>query len=100
MAANYFRFGNRHVSGNGTPFKDDATGFSGWRMALEQKRGVPTPAVVGDRLFVGGGFGSYDFNAFDARTGAQAWHVGTSDDGPTAAVVTEGLVVFNTESCT
>ena len=100
MAANFFRFGNRHMSGSATPFRDDATGFSGWRMALEQKLGVPTPAVVGDRLFVGGGFGSYDFYAFDARTGAQAWHVGTSDDGPTAAVVTEGLVVFNTESCT
>lgn len=100
MAMNFFRSRNRSVTDSATPFRDDATGFNGWRIALERQRAVPTPAVFGDRLFVGGGFGSYDFYAFDARTGAQAWHMGTSDDGPTAAVVTEGLVVFNTESCT
>jgi outer membrane protein assembly factor BamB len=100
MTTDYFSFGKRGVRDSATAFKDDATGFSGGRIALEQQRGVPTPAISGDRLFVGGGFGSYDFYAFDARTGAQSWHVGTSDDGPTAAVLSEGLVVFNTESCT
>src|SRR5437867_11119371 len=82
------------------PFKDDATGFAGWRTTIETQRAVPTPAVHGGRLFVGGGFGSYNFYAFNARTGAPAWHLHTSDDGPTAAVVADDLVVFNTESCT
>jgi Ca-activated chloride channel family protein len=81
-------------------FRDTTTGFAGWRVTLEPQRAVPTPAVARGRIFVGGGFGSHDFYAFDGHTGSQAWHLGTTDDGPTAAVVAEGLVVFNTESCT
>src|SRR5215471_16759042 len=49
--------------------------------------------------FLGGGFGSYDFYALDAATGTIAWQYQTTDDGPTAAVVSNGHVVFNTESC-
>src|ERR1051325_6327581 len=86
--------------GNPVAFKDDATGFGGWRISIESHRPVPTPAIARDRLFVGGGFGSYDFYSFDARTGALAWHLRTSDDGPTAAVVDEEFAIFNTESCT
>jgi len=82
------------------PFKDQGTGFGGWRARLDPTRAVPTPALAGDRLFVGGGFGSFEFYAFDARTGVRAWHLRTKDDGPTAAVLAEGLAVFNTESCT
>ena len=88
------------VAGSPVAFKDDHTGFTGWRLAIETGRAVPTPAVSDERLFVGGGFGSFDFYAFDAHTGASAWHVHTHDDGPTAAVVSQGFVVFNTESCT
>ena len=69
-------------------------------MTIESGRAVPTPAVDRNRLFVGGGFGSYDFYAFDARTAAPAWRLHTSDDGPTAAVISQGFAVFNTESCT
>jgi Ca-activated chloride channel family protein len=88
--------------GTGSPiaFKDDTTGFAGWRIRMTGGRGVPTPAVNGDRLFVGGGFGSHDFYAFETRRGTPVWHLHTNDDGPTAAVLSEGLVVFNTESCT
>ncbi len=82
------------------PFKDSTTGFGGWRIRLDPKTPVPTPAVAGGRVFVGGGFGSYDFFAFDAQTGAPAWHLHTGDDGPTCAVLAEGMAVFNTESCT
>src|SRR5207249_169900 len=81
-------------------FQDDSTGFAGWRIKIEPGRAVPTPAADGERLFVGGGFGSYDFYSFDARTGRPVWRLHTSDDGPTAAVLTEGFAVFNTESCT
>ncbi len=50
-------------------------------------------------MFLGGGFGSFDFYAFDASSGVLDWQYQTSDDGPTAAVVEEDCVVFNTESC-
>jgi Ca-activated chloride channel family protein len=56
--------------------------------------------VVGGTVYVGGGFGSNAFYAFDAATGRPRWAIQVSDDGPTAAVVSEGKVVFNTESCT
>src|SRR5438105_9085911 len=81
-------------------FKDSATGFGGWRLQLDPTRPVPTPAVWRNRVLVGGGFGSFEFYAFDGHTGSVAWHLRTKDDGPTAAVLADGLVVFNTESCT
>ena len=74
--------------------------FPGWRVRLDAQRAVPTPAVASGRVLVGGGFGSHDFYALDAGTGALAWHLRTKDDGPTAAVVSDGHAVFNTESCT
>ena len=81
-------------------FTDPGTGFHGWRTQLGVRRAIPTPAVSDGRLFVGGGFGSFEFYGFDARTGKAAWHLRTKDDGPTAAVLADGLAVFNTESCT
>src|SRR5438552_9639309 len=99
MSAFHHVRGSQAVGG-AVAFKDDTTGFAGWRLIIERGRAVPTPAIANGRLFVGGGFGSYDFYAFDARSGSPAWHLHTSDDGPTAAVLAEGLAVFNTESCT
>jgi outer membrane protein assembly factor BamB len=71
----------------------------GWRVAIPGRRPLATPAVVDGRVFLGGGFGSYDFFAFDADTGAVAWQYQTTDDGPTAAAVHDGYVAFNTECC-
>jgi outer membrane protein assembly factor BamB len=81
-----------------TPFAD-VGGKSGWKLTLPGHRPLATPAVVDGRLFLGGGFGSYEFYALDAVTGEVAWQYQTEDDGPTAAVVADGCVVFNTESC-
>src|SRR5262249_43388754 len=81
-------------------FTDRTTGFTGWRLHLDARRAVPTPALSGENLFVGGGFGSFEFYSINARTGATSWQLRTNDDGPTAAVLSEGLAVFNTESCT
>src|SRR5439155_819024 len=41
----------------------------------------------------------HEFYAFDALTGKKLWLYRTGDDGPTAAVVEDGYVAFNTESC-
>jgi len=82
-----------------SPFQSRDGRFRGWKVSFPGQRPLATPAVVDGRVFVGGGFGSYEFYALDARSGDILWEYQTSDDGPTAAVVDEGFVVFNTESC-
>lgn len=74
-------------------------GEKDWRVRFPDERPLATPAIVNGKVFLGGGFGSYDFFALDAVTGRQVWHYQTEDDGPTAAIVDEDYVVFNTESC-
>jgi outer membrane protein assembly factor BamB len=71
----------------------------GWKVTLPGRHPLATPVVVDGRVFLGGGFGSYEFYALDAVTGDVLWLYQTTDDGPTAAVVSDGRVVFNTESC-
>ena len=71
----------------------------GWKRRLPGGRPLATPAVVDGRAFVGGGFGSHEFYAFNLSDGGLEWFYRTADDGPTAAAVAEGFVAFNTESC-
>ncbi|HEX7957595.1 MAG TPA: PQQ-binding-like beta-propeller repeat protein [Pyrinomonadaceae bacterium] len=77
-----------------------ADGREGWVVRIPGDRPLATPAYSRGRVFVGGGYGSHEFYAFDAKTGRLVWNTNTGDDGPTAAVVEDGLVAFNTESCT
>jgi Ca-activated chloride channel family protein len=77
-----------------------ADGKRGWAVRVPGNQPLATPAYANGMLFVGGGYGSHDFYAFDAKSGRLVWKTKTSDDGPTAAVVEDGLVAFNTESCT
>jgi outer membrane protein assembly factor BamB len=81
------------------PFTSPNGRIKGWKVTIPGRRPLATPAVVDSRVFLGGGFGSYDFYAFDAGTGNVAWQYQTEDDGPTAAAVQDGYVAFNTESC-
>jgi Ca-activated chloride channel family protein len=75
-------------------------GRTGWVLRLPGGRPIATPAYADGMLFVGGGYGSHEFYAVDADTGRIIWQIHTGDDGPTAAVVADGMVAFNTESCT
>jgi len=84
---------------NPVSFRTSA-GRRGWCVRLPGHHRLATPAVAGDLVLLGGGFGSYEFYAFDADTGQMRWRQRTRDDGPTAAVAYEDLVAFNTESCT
>ncbi|HEX6185036.1 MAG TPA: PQQ-binding-like beta-propeller repeat protein [Pyrinomonadaceae bacterium] len=77
-----------------------ADGKEGWVVSIPGNRPLATPAYSNGRVFVGGGYGSHEFYAFDAKTGKLVWKTHTGDDGPTAAVIEDGLVAFNTESCT
>jgi Ca-activated chloride channel family protein len=81
------------------PFVTPDGRIKGWKARVPGGRPLATPAVVGGRVFLGGGFGSHEFYAFDAVSGGLLWEYHTHDDGPTAAVVEDGLVAFNTESC-
>ncbi len=74
-------------------------GRNGWKLSIPGGRTLPTPAISNGKIFVGGGFGSHEFYALDASTGKKIWVYPTKDDGPTAAVVQDGYVAFNTESC-
>jgi Ca-activated chloride channel homolog len=74
--------------------------FEGYRVRIRPRRGIATPAIHGTAVIFGGGFGSHDMYAVDRGTGTLRWHLRTRDDGPTAAVVVDGIVLFNTESCT
>src|SRR5215467_9576908 len=82
-----------------TPFLSPDGRFRGWKVTIPGRHTLATPAVVNGRVYLGGGFGSFDFYAFNAAEGTLAWQYQTSDDGPTAAVVDDDHVVFNTESC-
>jgi Ca-activated chloride channel family protein len=75
-------------------------GKSGWVLRLPGSQPLATPAYADGMLFLGGGYGSHAFYAVDSETGRVVWKIQTGDDGPTAAVVADGLVAFNTESCT
>ena len=77
-----------------------AKGQEGWIVRVPGGRPIATPAYADGMLFVGGGYGSHEFYAFNANTGEVVWKINTGDDGPTAAVVEAGYVGFNTESCT
>ena len=76
-----------------------SSGRKGWKLKIPGNRPLATVAYEDGLIFVGGGFGSYEFYAMDARTGKVVWTFKTGDDGPTAAVVKNGYVAFNTESC-
>jgi Ca-activated chloride channel family protein len=75
-------------------------GKSGWAVRIPGNKPIATPAYWDGMVFIGGGYGSHEFYAINAQTGAVVWQIKTSDDGPTAAVVEDGCVAFNTESCT
>jgi outer membrane protein assembly factor BamB len=81
------------------PFQTKDGTLQGWKITIPGGRPLATPAIANGHVILGGGFGSYDFYAFHAETGRVAWQYQTNDDGPTAAVVADGLIAFNTESC-
>ncbi len=81
------------------PFTTPDGRLRGWKTRVPGGRPLATPAIVAGRIFLGGGFGSHEFYAFDAQHGQLLWQYQTHDDGPTAAVVADDLVAFNTESC-
>jgi outer membrane protein assembly factor BamB len=90
--------------GKVTPRKLDAKGTTetkdGFVIQLPSGAPIPTPSVYQNKLYVSGGFHSREFYCFDAVTGKPTWGVDLDDDGPTSAACQDGVILFNTESCT
>jgi len=72
----------------------------GWFARVPNGQGLLTPAYANGKIFLGGGFGSSQFYAYNARSGDPLWAASAPDGGPTAAIVDDDRVLFNTESCT
>ena len=73
----------------------------GWFARLpDGPQGLLTPAFAKGHLFLGGGFTSSRFFGINAHTGAIDWVTQAEDGGPTAAIIEDDKVIFNTESCT
>ncbi|MGB8192910.1 MAG: PQQ-binding-like beta-propeller repeat protein [Chitinophagaceae bacterium] len=72
----------------------------GYCIKLPSTTIVPTPAVANGQIVVSGGFGSKQYYAFDAATGQNKWGINLDDDGPSSPAIQDGIIVFNTESCT
>ncbi len=90
--------------GHVTPRKLDARAISidksGFTITLPSGAPIPTPTVYQGKLYISGGFHSKEYYCCDAQTGKVIWGVDLDDDGPTSAVCADGVVIFNTESCT
>ena len=72
----------------------------GYYLQLPSATIVPTPAVLDGNLFLSGGFGSKQYYSFEAVSGKLKWAIDLDDDGPSSPAIADGLIVFNTESCT
>lgn len=73
---------------------------NGYYIQLPGETLVPTPAVVDSNLLLSGGFGSRQYYSFEPATGALKWAIDLDDDGPSSPAIEDGIIVFNTESCT
>ena len=93
-------FRKGHVTARQLDDKALTTRENGFSVQLPSRAPITTPAVYEGKVFVSGGFRSKEFYAFDAKTGKLHWGVNLDDDGPSSAVVKDGVVIFNTESCT
>lgn len=72
----------------------------GYNLTTKSETNIPTPLIVGDRIFLSGGFRSKEYFCFNKKSGKNIWAVDLDDDGPSTAIYSDSLIYFNTESCT
>jgi Ca-activated chloride channel homolog len=92
-----FRAGHVSKTSVSTTFTKTENGFV---IQLPGSNNVPTPGIYNGNVYVSGGFGSKEYFAFDAVTGDRQWAVALDDDGPSSPAIEDGIIVYNTESCT
>jgi outer membrane protein assembly factor BamB len=94
------QFRQGHITPRKLDPKAITTTPNGFSVQLPSKAPIATPTVYQGVVYASGGFRSKEFYAFDAKTGQLKWAVDIDDDGPSSAVVRDGVIIFNTESCT
>src|SRR5262249_5455027 len=72
----------------------------GWVTAMPNAELLTSVAFGHGKVYLGGGFASHQFYALDAYSGDLAWSMAAPDGGPSAAILDDDKVIFNTESCT
>jgi outer membrane protein assembly factor BamB len=93
-------FRQGHVTPRQLPASALKRNKTGYVVQLPSGAPVLTPAVYNGKVYASGGFHSKEFYCFDAQTGEVVWALDLDDDGPSSAVCSDGVTVFNTESCT
>jgi outer membrane protein assembly factor BamB len=95
---------NKFHPGHIKPRKLDAKSIrknkDGYTVQLPSKAPIPTPAVYNGNIYLSGGFHSREFYCLKSDTGEFKWGFDLDDDGPSSPAVEDGVVVYNTESCT
>lgn len=72
----------------------------GYIIKLKSPTPITSPSILGDTIYVSGGFGSKSYFSFNLKTGMLVWAIDLNDDGPSPAVFDDSTMIFNTESCT
>ncbi len=72
----------------------------GYVVAFPSGSPIPTPTIIGSRVYVSGGFSSESFHCLDLASGKPIWEVRLDDDGPSTGVPCDDLILLGTESCT
>lgn len=72
----------------------------GYIIKLKSPTPVTSPSILGDTMYVSGGFGSKSYYSFNLKTGMLVWAIDLNDDGPSPAVFDDSTMIFNAESCT
>lgn len=94
------QFRQGHVTEKKLDAKALTANKNGFTIQLPAKAPIPTPSIHKGKLFVSGGFHSREYYCFNADDGKVVWGLNLDDDGPTSAACEDGVIVFNTESCT
>lgn len=61
---------------------------------------ISTPLFANNNMYVGSGYYNTEFYSFEAESGNYRWGLRLSDNGPSSAVYSDGVIIMNTESCT
>lgn len=73
---------------------------NGFDLNFKSNGPIGTPTISGDKLYTKAGYYSNLFYCLQASTGKFIWGVELGEGGPSPAVLHNGVLLINTESCT
>lgn len=84
---------------HGREFRVDRRRGGHYRAQIAPGQAMLSPAAAEGKVFLGGGFKSREVHCLEAATGRTRWTVELADNGPASPAYSNGVVVYNTESC-